>query len=250
MKQITLAPIIPRLTMQELAQNLILVSNVEISVNRSLNLLLENAQETDWNDVSKLRLALLEIASHPDATEYQFQDAANIALDFDSPQTALDIHNAYMRRFGKGLSGDVSRRDIEADLKSKTKEEVAKKAFIRQTFFQRGHFSNYFTVHPVRKIVITPRTITFTVSHYYCLTRSYEYGHSDVLEIRLRERESWKSFGGGSSKIKERTCKVISKKRSFLFDVSASCGDFRNPRELIEGLAKICIVQNSGTDWQ
>lgn len=44
-------------TLQDLAQMLILTSEAEISVNRSLNALLENAQETDWNDVSQLRLS-------------------------------------------------------------------------------------------------------------------------------------------------------------------------------------------------
>lgn len=221
-----------------------------MGANKSLSLLLKKAQEIDWSDLSQLRQVLLDIASHPEATEYQFQDAVNIALDFDSPQIALEIHDVYEKRFGQTLSGDTDRRAIEASQTPKGGKEIAEKSFKRQTFLQRSHFSNHFTFYPVKEIVITASSITFIVSHFFCSTRRYQYGHADVLEIYLRERKSWKSMGNTAVSFHERTCRVITKDHSFVFDVSGSYGDFRNPRALVDELTKIRAIEKVGRKWR
>lgn len=220
-----------------------------MSATRSIVELFEIAQSSGWNEPNNVRLALLEIAAHRDATKYQFQDAVNIALGFDSPELALEIHDVYESKFGEKLSGDVGRDDIETMLQQKNEMEGTSKVFKRQTILARGHFSNFFTFHPVKEIVIAPGSITFIVDHYFHHTKRYVYNYTEVRGIAVRERNSWRGVGNTSVKIRERTCRVITSNHSFFFDVSASYGDFRNPRELVAELAKIHVIEYVGVKW-
>ena len=220
-----------------------------MSATKSIVELFEIAQRSGWNEINHVRRALLEIAVHRDATKYQFQDAVNIALGFDSPEIALEIHDAYESKFGEKLMGDVDRRDIETMLSQKSGAEFTSKVFKRQTILARGHFSNFFTFYPVKEIVIYPNSITFVVRYYFYLTKRYVYDFTEVRGIAVRERNSWRGVGNTSVKIRERTCRVIASNHTFFFDVSASYGDFRNPRELIDELAKIRDIEYVGAKW-
>ena len=220
-----------------------------MSATKPLVELLEIARRSDWKEPSQIRCALLEIATHKDATQYQFQDALNMALGYDSPELALEIHDAYERKFAEELRGDFSRSEIETMLHQKSEIGNPKRVFKRQTILARGHISNYVTLHPVTEIIIAPSSITFAVAHYFILTERHVYDHDKVFGIAIRERKSWKGVGNTAANFVERTCRVITSNRTFLFDVSGSYSDFKNPRELVKELAKFHTIEHVGEKW-
>ena len=100
--------------------------------------------------------------------------------------------------------------------------------FRRQTLKQRGHFSNCFTLRPIKELGFAQEHLRVVVGKQRI---EIPYNH---LSAQIIERRRYKPYGTGSGgSIKQTLVEITSKDRAFRFDLSAQFPDFKDRKKIL-----------------
>jgi len=172
-----------------------------------------------------------------------YEDAVNIFMLGKMYTEAIETIRAYEIAFGRTFRGDFALEDIERERDElsrarKAQQQGSPRIFRRMSIRERGHFSNYFTLFPIREIEI----------HTDCLrlqrgSKSFSYPWRDV-SARIESKVSYKAYGRSSAKFTQRLLVFTVRDKLFKCDVSNQFPDFKHSDLLLEELTKhIDIVE-------
>jgi len=150
---------------------------------------------------------------------------------------AIGVFDAYQTETGRPLRCDVSREELERHLGPVEVSEhgagTEVLVFSRQSFWQRGHFSNLPRLRPVKEIAFSGDEIRFTQGG-----RTYKYS-PEQLRATVSKKKIHKSYGAGTGgRITQRTMTISAPDKTFEFDISSNFPDFARSRALEAELRK------------
>jgi len=115
--------------------------------------------------------------------------------------------------------------------------------FRRQTLKQRGHFSNYFTLRPIKELGFAEEYLRVFVGK-----RRIEIPYNQ-LGARIIERHRYKPYGAGiGGNVKQTLIKITSKDRAFRFDLSAQFPDFKDRKKILALIKSNISTSTSSED--
>lgn len=112
--------------------------------------------------------------------------------------------------------------------------EETNKVFKRLSLSQRGHFSNYFTFFPIKKIELSENFVILQVRN-----RLYKYAWKEIKEAKIIHSRARKSYGRyAGSDINARLFVLVTSDRTFKFDLSSRFPDFNPAKEILNKFRK------------
>jgi len=114
------------------------------------------------------------------------------------------------------------------------------KRYLRQTLGERGHFSNYFSLFPVKEIQVDDKGVMIKRR-----SKCNRYQWSEIKEVRLIYRKKYKPYGAGTGGyIKQRLCVVVAPDFQYKFDLSGQFPDFKDSVSLLKIFSeKVKVVE-------
>ncbi len=170
-----------------------------------------------------------------------FADAVNILLDANLYSSAKSLFEIYRKETGMNLVSDYSYDEIiEMEQDSRLIVSADKPVrFRRMSIRERGHFSNIFTLWPVKEIEISDANLSISQGR-----KIYKFDWNQVSSARIVIKDKYKSYGTGTAaKFTQKTFILIVANKEFKFDVSTNFPDFKNNDQLLNLLMKHLQVE-------
>ncbi|MDP2393018.1 MAG: hypothetical protein Q8Q45_16655 [Methylococcaceae bacterium] len=210
--------------------------------------LLHSAETCINNDELDLAQSLIDqVVSIRPIEKSIFADAVNILLNAALYSKAKSLFEIYRIETGLNLVSDYSYEEItkmEQDSRPIVSVDNPVR-FRRMSIRERGHFSNIFTLWPVKEIKISDANFSITQGG-----KIYQFDWNQVSSARIVIRDRYKSYGTGTAaKFTQKTFILIVENKEFKFDVSTNFPDFKNNDQLLNLLMKhlqIEIIDNRG----
>lgn len=170
--------------------------------------------------------------------EIYYKDTVNIYMLGNMHKEAIETINTYEALFGKKFEGDFSREDITNEwneylIAKKDFEKNDAKIFCRMSIKERGHFSNFFTLFPIKEIQIYNDHLVLIKG-----SKKYSYSWKDI-NARIVKSTAYKGYGSDSfAKFVQKLVVMKSADKTFKFDVSDQFPDFKHNDILLDELKK------------
>ncbi len=176
--------------------------------------------------------------------EETYVDAVNIYLEGGMYVEAKNIFKMYFEKTGNNLKNtdftlaDIEQEEKENEAKLREIESQSTIVFTRSSILERGTLvSSHFTLFPVRRIEIDNDKIVLIKGF-----KTYCYKWSEILNVTVKRKRLVGARWGGLIKLMI----IKSKDKSFKFDVSETCSDFKNSNALIEALREHLKINVTG----
>lgn len=183
------------------------------------------------------------LTKYPTDQRY-YEDAIAILRLAGMYSEVLRVIREFEITTGRPWAGTPTVADVEREglARQEMERELARsavKSWVRLTLPQRGHFSNYPALFPVRKLSISNDWIEITQR----FRAPVRYRWSEV-RVSLFKREAYKAYGTyARGKFVQRTCTIQTSAKVFTFDVSRNFPDFPHPDLLLAELRKHCEIE-------
>jgi hypothetical protein len=190
----------------------------------------------------------LLLANYPNEKR-AYQDAVSIYLLGEMYEEAKKVFDLYKARTGQELNTDYSYNEIEEEQSNRaalaTKlATVPTKIFRRMGIRERGHFSNYPTLWPVKEIVITNDGIALRKG-----AKNFKFKWQDISSAVILKRRKEKAYGkGATTEFLQKLFELRVAGMTFRFDVSSNFPDFKYPDLLVAELRKHLKLEEKTDD--
>lgn len=171
-----------------------------------------------------------------------FADAVNILLNRELYSDAKNIFEIYQKETGKNLRADFTYDDISKMEKNSIlgADGIGESfQFRRLSLKERGHFSNLFSLRPIKEIEISNNGISLT----QCRTKQ-TFNWNEITKAYIIKRYRFKSYGrAAGAYIVQKIFFINVSNKIFKFDVSTNFPDFKYNAQLVRLLMKYLRVE-------
>ncbi|NOT13806.1 MAG: hypothetical protein HOP23_18615 [Methylococcaceae bacterium] len=104
---------------------------------------------------------------------------------------------------------------------------------------ERGHFSNIFSLRPIKEIEVSDTGLTVTQCG-----KKYKFDWPEVNSACIVMKDRYKSYGTGTAaKFIQKTFIIKMPDKTFMFDVSTNFPDFKNNDQLLRLLGEYLQIE-------
>jgi hypothetical protein len=193
------------------------------------------------DELTRARDVVFSALNETGADAGVYSDAVSIFMLGRMYDDAERVHMQYKIQTGRDLRADFSLDEVrrERETSAPIMQDGAV-IFRRLSLFQRGHFSNHFTLRPVTAVEVSDGRLVVLRGF-----QRFAFGWHDV-KVTITRRKAAKGFGHVAMKFRQRLCTIETSQGRFRFDVSDQYPDFAMPRELIKQLARHTTIEYLG----